>query len=171
MRIINPQAAKFDNTKIYVHRRSKKEGRRVDGRYIRIGGIFRLGTPNLPHIQYLGLHKNLFFTLNYPEHINDLLGIAADLPEVGGLGEPTTWLSQTSSTIQKGALWYFVPKGIWGFREGDYDRVISTSSYVSIVAGEGGCHYYLLHIPLISRDFLRARYRNFSLRENPKEKK
>ena len=86
MRIIKAQAAVFNNTKIYVHRRSKKEGRRVDGRYVVVGGIFRLGVPNLPHTQYIGLHKNLFFTMNYPEYVNDVLGIAADLPDVGGVG-------------------------------------------------------------------------------------
>ena len=170
MRIINPQAAVFENTKIYIHRRSKKEGRDVDGRYLRIGSVFRLGTPDLPHQQYIGLHKTLFFTLYYPEHINDLLGIAADLPEVGGVGEPTTWVAKVHSHVLKGALWYFIPKGVWAYRKGDYDKVISTTSYVSIVAGEGGQQYYILQVPLITRNFLRQKGRKFSLRRDSQRK-
>lgn len=170
MRIIKAVAARFDNTSIYVHRRSKKEGAAPDGRYIRVGGIFRLGAPNLPPKQFIGIHKELFFTMNYPEHINDLLGIASDLPEVGGVGQPTTWVGKISNYIVDGTLWYFVPKAIWGFKTGEYDKVIKTSTYVSIVAGEGGKHYYLLHVPLISRKFLRTRYEKFSLRKNSQRK-
>ncbi|KKN01658.1 hypothetical protein LCGC14_1125610 [marine sediment metagenome] len=166
-RIVKAVAARFDNTSIYVHRRCKKDGRTFAGRYIRIGGLFKLGAPTLPSRQFYGLHRELFFTVNYPEYINDLLGIASDLPEVGGKGQPTIWMGDTTGAIVDKTLWYFLPKNVWGHKDGEYEKPIKTSTYMSIVTGEGGGHYYLLHVPLITRDFLRKRYRKFSLRGNP----
>jgi hypothetical protein len=108
--------------------------------------------------------------MKYPEWTNDLLGIASDLYDAKIDKHPLVWFGQTSVHVQKGSLWYFIPKGIWGFKEGDYDKVIHTTSYVSIITGESGNHYYLLHVPLISRNFLRSRYRKFSLKQDSQRK-
>lgn len=158
IKLIEKQAAEFSNTKIYIHRRSKKEGQKPDGRYVRIGGIFRLGPPDLKHRQFSGIHNHLFLTLNYPDYIKDILGIAADLPTVP-LHRSVTWTHPLSCSVVKGALWYFIPRYIWGVEPGDYGETITTTSTVSIVAGEGGGHYHLLSLPLLTRDYLRKRYK------------
>lgn len=159
MRIIEKEAARFTNTKLYIHRRCKKEGGEPDGRYIRIGGIFRLSTPNLKHRQFSGIHNYFFLTMNYPDYIKDVFGVAADLPGIPGHG-PVTWLYPISCTVVKGALWYFIPRSIWGMEVGDYTNTITTTSTISIIAGEGGGHYHLLNIPLLSRLYLRKRHKN-----------
>lgn len=158
MKVIEPQAARFDNTKIYIHRRSKKEGGAVDGRYIRVGGIFKLGAPDLKHRQFMGIHEHLFVTMSYPDYVTDLFGAAADLPGGPGIGF-ITWICKTSCSVGKGGLWYFIPRSIWDFAKGDFAKTIRTSSMVSIVAGEGSGYYHLLNFPLLTREYLRSRYR------------
>lgn len=158
MKLIEKCAAQFTNTKIYIHRRCKKEGQKPDGRYIRISGIFRLGTPNLKHRQFVGVHNHLFVTMNYPDYIKDVFGIGADLPGIPGCGE-ITWLYPVSCTATKQALWYFFPRCIWGVEPGDYAETITTTTTVSIVAGEGGGNYHILNIPLLTREYLRKRYK------------
>lgn len=169
MRIIEAQSARFENTKIYVHRRCRTEGSRVDGRYLRIGGIFKLGSPSLPRLQFIGLHDCLCFTVTYPEYINDLLGVTADLPEMSKKN-PTNWMYSVCCKIEGSALWYFIPQTLWGFVEGDYDKVIHTTSELCTVAGLGGNHYNVLNVPIISRKFLRNRYRKISIRSDNSEK-
>ena len=113
MRVIEPKAAQFNNTRIYIHKRSSKAGGQPDGRYIWIGGIFKLGAPNLKKRQYLGLHNHMVITLSYPDYIHDLIGIAADLPGIEGCGN-LSWMHRTyASATQKGGLWYFIPKLVW----------------------------------------------------------
>lgn len=158
MKTVEEVAARFDNTRIYVHRRSKKEGSEPDGRYIRIGGIFKLDTPDLKRRQYMGIHNHLFITLNYPDYIRDFLGIAADLPGVVGKGN-VTWVQLSSCSIVKHALWYFIPRSIWDIQQDDYTKTIKTTTTVSIIKGIGGGVYHLLNVPLLTRTYLRERYK------------
>lgn len=157
MKLVKKEAARFDNTRIYAHRRCKKEGAEPDGRYIRIGSIFRLGTPNLNHRQFVGIHSHLFVTMNYPDYVKDLLGIAADLPGIPGFGN-VTWVHPVSCSIIKRGLWYFLPRCVWEFMDGDYKETIKTTSTVSIVRGIGGGEYHILNLPLLTRTYLRKRH-------------
>lgn len=168
LRLINPEAARFKNTCIYLHRRSEKEGGRVDGRYIRIGRIFQLGAANLKPRQFLGIHKNLFVTIGYPDYITDLLGVATDLPRVPGIGN-IVWTTSLSCSTSHKAVWYFIPRKIWEFTPTDFDQTIYTSSVISIVTGEGGGQYHLLSIPLITREFLRAKHKKVRDKKRKKQ--
>jgi hypothetical protein len=159
MKVVNPCAARFENTKVLVHRRSRKRGRCVDGRYIRVGGIFRIGTPLLKPRQFMGIQTCLAVTMDYPDYVNGLLDVAADLP---GLTEKRSmvWVGDISCSTSKGGLWYYVPRGVWGWKEGeDTEKVITADSYVTIVRGNGGGIYYVLKIPLITAKYLRSRYK------------
>ena len=158
VRLIEPEAARFDNTCIYIHKRSRLEGGRVDGRYIRIGRMFQLGAASLKKRQFLGIHKNLFVTIGYPDYIQDLLGVATDLPRVPGVGA-ITWVTPLACSTNKKAVWYFIPRNIWQHTDADFDGTIYTPSVISIVSGEGGGQYHLLSIPLVTRAFLRAKYK------------
>ena len=170
MKVVENKIAQFDNTYIYVHRRSKKLGGEFDGRYIRIGGLFRLGVPDLEPQQYIGLHDSLVLTMKYPEYAKDLLTVAADLPYINGVGI-LTWLGTASCHVSDRGMNYYVPRRVWGKVEGDYGDIIHTTSYLSVICGSGKGHYYLLSIPLISRKFLRDRYRKISLTPHSQKKK
>ena len=158
MKTIEEEAARFENTRVYIHRRSKKEGSEPDGRYVRIGGIFKLDTPDLKRRQYLGIHNHLFVTLNYPDYVQDFLAIAADLPGIEGHGN-TTWVHLASCSITKHALWYFIPSSVWGVHPEDFKKTIKTTTTVSIVKGIGGGIYHILNFPLLTRNYLRERYK------------
>ena len=157
MRVIQKEAARFNNTTIYPHRRSKKEGRKLQGRYIRIGAIFQYGTPVINRRQFMGIHDSLFVTMNYPDYIKDHLGIAADLPEIPGYG-PAIWVTPVSCSIQNKGIWYFIPKFSWEMEEDDFNETIKTSSVVSIVTGENKGVYHILTFPLLSKTYLRKKY-------------
>lgn len=158
VRLIEPEAARFDNTRIYIHKRCEKEGGAVDGRYIRIGRMFQLGVPDLKRRQFLGIHKNLFVTIGYPDYVQDLMGVATDLPRVPGIGA-ITWVTSLACSTSKKAMWYFIPRNIWEHTPADFDGTLYTTSVISIVTGEGGGQYHLLSIPLITREFLRSKYK------------
>ena len=159
MRTIEREAARFVNTRVYVHHRSKKEGAEVDGRYLRIGGIFRLGAPNLKHRQFIGIHTHLIITMNYPDYIKDMLGIAADLPGISRKGN-VTWVHTASCSVHSRGLWYFIPRYVWDYVPGDYEKHIKTTTTVSIISGIGGGHYHILNVPLLTRAYLRNRYKD-----------
>lgn len=166
-----PQAGRFENTRVYVHRRCRKEGQYVAGRYIRVGGVFKLGAPSLKSSQFMGVHKHLFVTVDYPDYIRGLLDVAADLPGHPVLGQ-FTWASSTSCKVLDDDLWYFVPRKLWGFQEGEYDKIIKTESTLSILQGLGGGTYYLLNFPLLTRKYLRARYKVGHIwKRKPKKRK
>jgi len=151
-------AGKFENTRVYVHRQAKKRGRRVDGRYLRVGGVFRLGTPPLKPLQFIGVHDHLCVTVSHPDYIEGVLDVAADLPVYGDIS-PFTWCSTVKWKVLQNDLWYFIPRTMWGFKEGEYDKIIKTPSNLSIVQGIGGGTYYLLNVPLLDRKYLRSRYK------------
>jgi len=165
-------AGKFENTRVYVHRQSKKKGRRVDGRYIRVGGVFRLGTPPLKPLQFIGIHDHLCMTISCPDYVEGVLDVAADLP----VYEDTaafTWCSSVKWKVQQDDLWYFIPRTMWGFKEGEYDSIIKTVSTLSIVKGIGGGTYYLINMPLLDRRYLRSRYKKpiVHVMKKPNQKK
>lgn len=159
IKTIEKNAAIFRNTRVYIHRKSKKEGAEPDGRYLRIGGIFRLGAPNLKHRQFIGIHTHLFITMNYPDYISDMLGIAADLPGIPGKGN-VTWVHTASCSVQRRGLWFFIPRYVWEIKTGDFKNIIKTTTTVSIVAGQGGGYYHILDVPLLTRSYLRGRYKD-----------
>jgi hypothetical protein len=152
------QAGRFENTCAYIHRRSKKHGAAVDGRYVRVGGVFKLGTPPLKSMQFLGIHDCMFMTISYPDYIRGILDVAADLGGHAELGQ-FTWAHYLKCKVGGDDLWYFVPRYVWGFQEGEYDKTIRMHSTLSILQGLGGGTYYLLNLPLITRKYLRARYK------------
>ena len=152
------QAGRFENTRVYIHRRSKRQGAAVDGRYIRVGGVFRLGAPPLKSRQFMGVHSCLFMTVSYPDYVRGILDVAADLASHPELGQ-FTWSNPVKCKVLEDDLWYFVPRNIWGFKEDEYDKTIKTHSTLSILQGIGGGTYYLLNVPLITRKYLRTRYK------------
>jgi hypothetical protein len=154
------QAGRFENTRVYIHRRSRKQGRRVDGRYVRVGGVFKLGTPSLKSLQFLGVHKHLFMTISYPDYIRGVLDVAADLPGRHGLGYFTWVNTALKCKVLNKDLWYFIPTSVWGYRDEEHDKIIKTYSTLRILKGIGGGDYYLLNLPLITRKYLRARYKS-----------
>ena len=160
LRVVEKQAAVFENTRIYTHRRSKRDGGQPDGRYIRISGIFRLKPPDLAKRQFLGIHQHLFVTLNYPDTTKDLLSVAADLPNIPGHGGPATWAHPISCSVYNRGIWYFLPKCVWEITGGDYTDIVKTTSIVSVVSGIGGGHYHILSLPLLTREYLRLRYKD-----------
>jgi hypothetical protein len=127
-------AGRFENTRVYVHRRSRKQGRRVDGRYIRVGGVFKLGAPPLKPLQFMGVHSHMFLTVSHPDYIKGILDVAADLPGRAELG-PFTWAATTTCKVLRDDLWYFIPIGVWGFQEGEYSKTIKTHSTLSCLLG------------------------------------
>jgi len=153
-----PQAGRFENTRVFVHRRSRKQGRRVDGRYIRVGGVFKLGSPPLKSLQFVGVHEHMFMTISYPDHVRGILDVAADLPSHHAFGQ-FTWASSLALRVRKADLEYFIPISIWGFLEGEYEKTMRTHSTLSILQGLSGEPYYLLNMPLLTRKYLRARYK------------
>jgi hypothetical protein len=152
------QAGRFENTRVYVHRRSKKQGAAVDGRYVRVGGVFRLGTPSLKSMQFMGIHSCMFLTISYPDYVRGILDVAADLAGHADLGQ-FTWSNYLTCKVLHDDLWYFIPAYVWGFKEGEYDKTIKTHSTLSILQGLSGGMYYVLNVPLITRKYLRARYK------------
>lgn len=152
------QAGRFENTKVYIHRESKKKGGQVDGRYLRVGGVFRLGTPPLKSLQFIGVHDHMCMTISYPDYIEGVLDVAADLPVFDDVCA-FTWCNTVKCKVQQDDLWYFIPKSLWGFREDEYNKTIKTVSTLSILKGLGGGMYYLLNIPLLDRRYLRSRYK------------
>jgi hypothetical protein len=159
-------AGRFENTRVYVHRKAVKQGRQVDGRYIRVGGVFKLGSPPLKSLQFIGVHDCMFMTISYPDYVRGVLDLAADLPSHpdGGI---FTWAANVKCKVLKKDLWYFIPTSTWGFLEGEYDMMIKTVSTLSILRGSGGGMYYLLNMPLLTRKYLRARYKNLpAVKEN-----
>jgi len=149
---------RFENTRVYLHWKTEKRGRHVDGRYIRVGGVFELGAPPLKASQFVGIHEHLFCTVSYPDYVKDLLGAAADLPSVPELG-PITWANPVGLGIHGKDLSFFVPRSVWWWDPGDYEDIIKTTSYFRAVNGIGNGTFHLLEIPLLSREFLRTRYR------------
>ena len=165
------QAGRFENTRVYVHRRSKKQGAAVDGRYIRVGGVFKLGAPPLKSLQFIGVHECLCLTISYPDYIRGILDVAADLPGHTELGIFTWGPTTSTCKVLQNDLWYFLPVSVWGFLEGEYDKIIKTHSTLSILQGKGGGTYYLLNIPLLSRKYLRTRYKKLIHREKKQVQK
>lgn len=165
-------AGRFENTRVYIHRRSRKDGRRVDGRYIRVGGVFKLGAPPLKSLQFIGVHDTcMFLTISYPDYIRGILDAAADLPAHPQLGY-LTWADKAKCKVLRDDLWYFIPTSTWGFQEGEYDKAIRTHSILSIVTGVGGGVYYLINMPLLTRKYLRARYKTArTYKHKPKKEK
>jgi len=109
-------------------------------------------------MQYMGVHSCMFLTISYPPYIRGILDVAADLaghPELGAF----TWVYHLTCKTQQDDLWYFLPKSVWGFQEGEYDAVMKTYSTLPILQGKGGGMYYILNMPLITRKYLRARYK------------
>jgi hypothetical protein len=102
-------------------------------------------------------------TVSYPDYIRGVLDAAADLPGRSDLGY-ITWSGDTGwcKVLQEKDLWYFIPLSLWGFQEGEKETAIKTYSTLSIVQGIGGGTYHLINLPLITRKYLRARYKRTS---------
>ena len=131
----------------------------MSGRYIMVRGVFKLGAPPLKSRQFIGVHKHMFVTVAYPDYTEGMLDAAADLP-----GDPAfgvfTWAGSVQCCINdKVNLQYYVVPPIWGFREGERDKVIKTYSTLSILQGLSGGSYYIINLPLFTREYLRARYK------------
>ncbi|KKM17298.1 hypothetical protein LCGC14_1677150 [marine sediment metagenome] len=175
MRLIEKAAARFDNTKIWVHYRKPKDGRSaVFGRHIWIGSIFKMGNPNLKPVQYLGLGNSLMVTINYPDHVRDIVTLAADFPYLptstkkeSKTSDSITWFSKTKCTVRTsavengtGGIRFFIPGSVWG---GDFpdelnQGVLRVKSHLSLVSGNSGGMYHVIIFPSISRKWLLSRH-------------
>lgn len=169
--VIKEKAATFNNVKIYSH--WHHETKRPDGRYIKICGIFQLGVPILKRPQFLGLHKHLFATIDYPVYVRDLLGVASDLPAIPGIGS-IAWVNAGNLATDKRCkgLWVWIRANAWTFN-GAVDKTspVKTSAFIRVVKGEGGGRYYLLEFPLLTRGYFAGKYKKSFQRKVLKAKK
>lgn len=159
MKVIDPCAARFDTTKIYLRRDYKKGNAGIVGHTVWIGGIFKLGVPPIKPRQFVGIQRCLFFTMDYPDYVGGILEVAADLP---GLvpHKVAVWSGTLRCSTDKYGLWYYLSKDHWDFRAGlDPEKTIVTSSEVSVVRGNRGGIYYILKFPLITREYLAGKYK------------
>jgi len=121
--------------------------------------MFQLGVPDLHRRQFMGIHKYMFLTVSYPDYVKDLVGIATDLPYIPGYG-PVVWCGSLACFNHEKSIRYFIQRNVWEFvDEKDFSGVIYTKGVISIVTGEGGGQYHLLGLPLLTRDFIRAKYK------------
>jgi hypothetical protein len=158
MKLIEKTAARFANTRIYVHHRTDKYNQRPDGRYIHIGGIFKMGAPKLKRRQFIGIHKHLILTINYPDYTRDVLGIAADLPGIPSFGN-VTWIGTVKCTLFRKGLYFYIPRRVWGIEDIDLEEPVRTTSTVTILYGEEGGCYHILNVPLFDRQYFCERYK------------
>ena len=157
MKVVDRCAARFETTKIYLHRKAKGS-KEIKGHNLWIGGIFKLGVPPLKPRQFIGVYRCLFLTMDYPDYVGGILEVAADLP---GLvpQKPAVWAGTISCCATSKGLWYFLSKDYWDFRPGiDPEATIVTTSEVSVLRGNKGGLYYILKLPLISREYLMGKY-------------
>lgn len=153
MRVIEKSAAIFENTRIIVHRSNRGV---PAGRQIWLGGIFKLGLPQLKSRQFMGIQSHLFVTMEYPEYVKGLLDAAADLPSITGR-RPAVWAGVISCCTYDKGLQYYIPRYLWESEEAELNQAILTTSHLSVIRGHGGGLYYILQIPLITAEYFRRR--------------
>ena len=157
MRVIEKCAARFENTRIFVHRDKTHKGK-MAGRQIWLGGIFKLGLPQLKSRQFLGIQSCLFVTMEYPSYILGLLDVAVDLPGIKGT-RPAVWAGVVSCCTCNRGLSYYIPRYLWETEESELQQgpTIVAPSELMILRGKGGGVYYILKIPLITEEYFRKR--------------